>query len=273
MEVVIGVVFTILREHVRIIFLDNLDFFLFLELPLQHLLEKQIGLFFKKVKYYVLSVAFTDVFLDIALSIAIRTKINGFYLDAFLLPSSQKESLFGHVCDMVDQADSMINVVAVEKTDELVGNSQLLIAKMTVIRHSLNLGRVKLVFENWLGIRLYFHVCFSNLIILDQEHEDFLPINIERMLILGMNYKTAALVYLFNPNNIDVVSLFNIDDVHQVLFENFNEIIQRLNLVEFSFADDHIEEDVHVLRYRYLLGLLIFDRHRTLFIKPLFEYL
>ena len=119
--------------------------------PLLHTLVEDVSLVLEQVPDDVLAVAADQAPLNEAGLVAAGAQANTWNLFAFLF--RQEEALVGQLCNRLNQADSVEDVVAVEQPDILIGHLDCLLAKRAgrfIIGRcadALWLGRVEQILE------------------------------------------------------------------------------------------------------------------------------
>ena len=115
----------------------------------------------------------------VVLGAAVRAKAQRFLVNQLLLFPSQEEPLGSKLGNRVDQADSVVDVVAVKDSNVLIRNQNVLIADLTNVWHLLDLILVELVLESWqaIGLNCYFFNLW--LWVFYQEYEKILSFEIE----------------------------------------------------------------------------------------------
>lgn len=115
----------------------------------------------------------------VVLGAAVRAKAQRFLVNQLLLFPSQEEPLGSKLGNRVDQADSVVDVVAVKDSNVLIRNQNVLIADLTNVWHLLDLILVELVLKSWqaIGLNCYFFNLW--LWVFYQEYEKILSFEIE----------------------------------------------------------------------------------------------
>lgn len=100
----------------------------------------------------VLPVAFAETAAQVPMLIvftfAVRAQAQRLIFDFLLLFPGQEEALAGQFCDLMDEADAVVDVVAIKQAYILIRNQHLLVADLALL-NLLGLVGVELVLKQW----------------------------------------------------------------------------------------------------------------------------
>jgi len=83
------------------------------------------------------------------LCLASGTQTQRLILDGLLLLPGQKESLAGQLSDEMNQTNSVVNVITIQKSNVFVGDQHILLAQFAILRHLFLVLSIKLILKYW----------------------------------------------------------------------------------------------------------------------------
>jgi hypothetical protein len=116
--------------------------------------------------------------MQIVFAAAVWTETQGLGVDVLLLFPREKEALAGELCDGVDEADPMVDVVAVKEANVLVRNQDVLKADFADVWHFLDVAFVELVLECGQAFSLERYFSDLGLLLLYHEDQELLAVEI-----------------------------------------------------------------------------------------------
>lgn len=79
--------------------------------------------------------------------LAIGTQTEWLIFDRFLLLSCQKESLAGQLSNEMNEANSVVNVIAIQESYVFVGDQHILFAQLAILWHLFLVLSIKLILK------------------------------------------------------------------------------------------------------------------------------